>query len=143
MYRIDQLEDAIVSVVTTAGYDVRPMNRAPVESELSKEALEKPVVLVVFQKCERAETNFNTWKGSDFIFQLFIAARNLKSADAAERGDAASTGIYSILEGLRGTLGGNDLGLTIQPMAWLSEKAEIRTGRLSVYSQDWKITIYE
>ena len=37
MYRIDQIEDAIVSAVKSAGYDARPMNRNPVASELEKE----------------------------------------------------------------------------------------------------------
>jgi len=143
MYRIDELEDAIVSTAITAGYDAKPMNRRPLESELAKEAGEKPVVLVVFQECEKSATNFTIHKGTDFLFRFFVAARNISVPTAAERGDAVSTGIYAVLNGLRTTFNGNSLGLTAQPMVWLSEKAEVRSGRLSVYSQDWRISVYE
>lgn len=143
MYRIDELEDAIVSTAITAGYDAKPMNRRPLESEFAKEVGEKPLVLVVFEKCEKSATNFTMHKGTDFTFRFFVATRNMSGQTIAERGDVISTGIYAVLNGLRVTFDGSSLGLTAQPMVWLSEKAELRSGRLSVYSQDWKISVYE
>lgn len=143
MYRIDEIEDAIVNAAIAAGYSARPFNRAPVETEIEKEAAEKPSTLVVFERAEPARLRTSSIKGTVFHFQLFVTARNLRGATSAVRGDASSIGIYSVLDGIRSALEGSSLGLTAQPINWVSQKAYTRTSRYSVYLQTWSLTVFE
>ncbi len=143
MYRVDQLEDAIVAEIVSAGYDARAFSREPAAGEIAGEAAEKPVALVIFDRCEPADTNFASLKGTDFYFRLVVTARNLGGQSAAERGDAVFTGIYDVLNSLRAALNETTLGLAVQPMVFQSEKPLTRAQRLSTYAQEWKLTVYE
>jgi hypothetical protein len=146
MYRISAIEDAIVAAVKGAGYAARPYNRAPDEKDLAREAAETPAALVAFHRCEPAKTRtFGLCRGMDFHFHIFIAARNLRGISGANaaRGDALSAGIYQALDAVRGALAGNALGLAAQPMEFVSEEAISRAPQLSVYRQEWKLTVVE
>jgi predicted transcriptional regulator len=143
MYRIDQLEDAIVAAIVAAGYGAKPFSREPAADEISGEITEEPATLVIFDRTEPAKTGFASLKGIDFYFNLVVTLRNLGGQSAAERGDGPFAGIYEILDGLRAALQENSLGLNVQPMVWLSEKPLRRTQRQSAYSQEWKLTVYE
>lgn len=143
MYRIDQLEDAIVAAIVAAGYDAKVFSREPALDEISGEITEEPATLVIFDRTEPAKTGFASLKGIDFYFNLVVTLRNLGGQSAAERGDGSLAGIYEILDGLRAALQENSLGLKVQPMVWLSEKPLRRTQRQSAYSQEWKLSVYE
>lgn len=143
MYKIGELEDAIVTAIATGGYSASPFNRAPDLKELEKEMTEEPAVLVVYDSSERASLRTAAKRGIDFSFQLYVMARNLRGATSAARGDVSSVGIYDVLDALRSSLIGNSLGLLAQPMIWLSEKSFSRSVRHSVYLQSWKITVFE
>lgn len=146
MYRIDQLEDALSSAISATGTVVRPYNLGEDPKDLAREAAERPVALVAFQRCvPAAEATFARRRGLEFGFHLLVAARNLRASSAlpAARGDAASPGIYQTLDALRNALSESVLGLTIQPLAFVAEEAVVRRANLSVYRQEWKITVYE
>lgn len=143
MYRIDELEDAIVAAAIVAGYDAKALNDAPEEKLLEKETGTGPKVFVVFQSAKEAGARTTLRKGMDFYFRILVAARNLRGSSAAARGDVSSTGIYNVLDGLRTALGGNSLGLDAQPMEWISETAQRRAPNLSVYIQEWNITVFD
>ena len=143
MYRVDEIEDAIVATVKAAGIDAKVFSREPTAARITAETTEKPVTLVIFERCEPAGTNFASLKGTDFFFHLVVAARNLSGNAAAERGDGSTTGIYELLNGIRQALFESTLGLTVQPMLFQSEKPLARTQRLSTYTQEWKLTVYE
>lgn len=147
MYKINQLEDSIVAAIKASGIaSARPYNLMPDEKDLAREAAEKPAALVAFHRNELAKIkSFQHPNGMDFHFHIFVAARNLRGisgADAA-RGDQSSAGIYQTLDALRNALAGNTLGLLAQPMAFVAEEAVSRTPRLSVYRQEWKLSVIE
>jgi hypothetical protein len=146
MYKIHELEDALVAAIRAAGIAARPYNLAPEDKDLERETSERPVALVVFGGAEAATgRTFSHRSGMDFFFHVYAAARNLRgiAATQAVRGDAANPGIYHVLDGLRGALGGNAFGLLVQPMLFVSENAVSRTPRLNVYRQEWKLTVCE
>jgi len=143
MYRIEEMEDAIVAAIVEAGYDARTLNREPTAAELSGETNEKPVTLVIYDRTEPSEMNFASVKGTDFYFNLVVTARNLGGRSAAERGDGTTVGIYGLLNGLKSALTDSTLGLTAQPMVFISQKPLRRTQRQSAYAQEWKLTVYE
>jgi len=143
MYRIEELEDAIVTAIKNAGYDARSVSREPAAAELLSETGESPAALVIYDRAEPSEMNFASVKGTDFYFNVVVTARNLSGPNAAERGDGTTTGIYGLLNGLKGALTENSLGLNAQPMVFISEKPLLRTQRQSAYAQDWKLTVYE
>jgi hypothetical protein len=143
MYRIEELEDAIVAAIKEAGYDAKSVNREPTKAEISGETSESAAALVIYDRDEPAEMNFASVKGTDFFFNLVVTARNLSGQSAAERGDATTTGIYGMLNGLKSLLTENSLGLSAQPMVFISEKPLLRTQRISAYAQEWKLTVYE
>ncbi|MEE8483050.1 MAG: phage protein Gp37 [Nitrospinota bacterium] len=143
MYKIDELEDAIVSVLTAAGYDAAAFDDEPDYEKYAGLAKESPIVLVAFDGAEPAKPQTTLRKGIAFRFRLAVIARNLRGSYKAARGDATSSGIYAALDGLRSALVGNTLGLNAQPMVWLSENAQSRDPRLNVYRQSWSITVFE
>ena len=143
MYQIEELEDAIVAAIKEGGYDAKSVSREPTEAELSNETGESAVALVIYDRDEPAEMNFASVKGTDFYFHLVVTARNLSGAGAAERGDATALGIYGLLNRLKLLLAENSLGLSAQPMVFISEKPLLRTQRISAYAQEWKLTVYE
>jgi len=143
MYRIEELEDAIVTAIKDAGYDARSVSREPTAAEISGETGEEPAALVIYGRAEPSEMNFASLKGTDFYFNVVVTARNLSGGSAAERGDGTTPGIYGLLNGLKGALTGNSLGLAAQPMVFISEKPLLRTQRQSAYAQEWKLTVYE
>lgn len=143
MYRVDEIEDAIVATVKAAGIDAKAFSREATEARIAAQTTENPVALVIFDRCEPTGINFASLKGTDFFFRLVVAARNLGDHGAAERGDGSTTGIYELLGGIRQALFESTLGLTVQPMLFQSEKPLTRTQRLSTYAQEWKLTVYE
>ncbi len=145
MYRIDQLEDALVSAIITAGFTAKPYTNEPDAKFISTETGETPLALVTYHHCEVAKTaTFQLRNGVDFHFHLYVAARNLRSlsASAATRGTGGN-GLYAALDGLRALLAGNRLGLTAQPLLFISETPIHRSAGLSAYRQEWKITVME
>lgn len=143
MYRIEEMEVAIVTAIKDAGYDARSVTREPTAAEISGETGEKPAALVIYDRAEPAEMNFASVKGTDFYFDIVVTARNLSGRGAAERGDGTTGGIYELLNGLKSALTGSSLGLTVQPMVFISEKPLRRTQRQSAYAQEWRLTVYE
>lgn len=143
MYQIYELEDVLVSALENASLKARSFNGEPDEEEFSREVITSPLVLVVFNRSERAGIMSASLKGTEFYFHLYVAARNLRSSSSAARGDFGTAGIYEVLETVRQTLSGSTLGLNIQPTQWVSEKPHIRSRRLSVYIQEWKLEAFE
>lgn len=143
MYKVDELEDAIAAAIVSAGYDAKAVSREPSAAQLSVETSEQPLTFVIFERTEPADMNFAAVKGTDFYFTLVVTARNLSGQSAAERGDGSHAGIYELLSGLKAALTENSLGLTAQPMVFISEKPLQRTQRQSAYAQEWKLTVYE
>lgn len=143
MYRIDEIEDALVSAITTAGFAATPYTNEPDAKFLSQEVGETPLVLVTYHHCEAAKSvTFNLRNGVDFYFRLFVVARNLRalSKSAATRG-TGTNGLYAALDSLRSLLSENSLGFTAQPMAFISEIPSHRSAGLSAYQQEWKLTV--
>lgn len=146
MYRIDQIEDALVGALAAAGYRAKPYTLEPDMKDLARETGETPVALVSYHHCGAAKTaTFQLRRGLDFHFHIYVAARNLRSrsASAAMRGDAASAGLYAALDAFRALLENNSLGLTAQPMLFMAETPIHRSAGLSAYRQEWKITVME
>lgn len=143
MYRIEELEAAIVTAIKDARYEAKSVSREPTEAELSKETFEGAAAFVIYDRDEPSDMNFASVKGTDFYFSIVVTGRNLSGQGAAERGDATVTGIYEMLNGLKSLLNENSLGLNAQPMVFISEKPLLRTQRLSAYAQEWKLTVYE
>ncbi len=146
MYRIDELEDALVNAITAAGYRAKPYTLEPGPNDLARETGETPAALVSYHRCGAAKTApFQLRRGLEFHFHLFVVARNLRSlsASAATRGDAAGAGLYAALDGLRALLAGNRLGLAAQPLQFIAETPVARSANLSAYRQEWQWTVIE
>ena len=146
MYRIDELEDALVNALTAAGFAAKPYTLEPGGKDLARETGEKPAALVSYHRCGAAKTaTFQLRRGLDFHFHIYVVARNLRSltASAATRGDAAGAGVYAALDGLRALLAGNRLGLAAQPLLFIEETPVARSANLSAYRQEWQITVME
>ena len=146
MYRIDELEDALVSALAAAGCRAKPYALEPTLNDLARETGERPAVLVSYHRCGAAKTaTFQLRRGLDFHFHLHVVARNLRSlsASAATRGDAAGAGLYATLDSLRALLAGNRLGLAAQPLQFIAETPITRSANLSAYRQEWQLTVME
>lgn len=146
MYRLDELEDALVNALTTAGYRAKPYTLEPGAADLARETGEKPAALVSYHRCGAAKiATFQLRRGLDFHFHVYVVARNLRSlsASAATRGDAAGAGLYAALDGMRALLAGNQLGLAAQPLLFIAETPIARSATLSAYRQEWQLTIIE
>lgn len=146
MYRIHDIEDALVTALKNAGIAARPYHLSAEGQNLEREAGGTPVALVAYAGAEAAKVRtFASRAGMDYTFHVYASARNLRdiSATGAARGDVASSGIYGLLAAVRTALGGNRLGLLIQPLRLAAETALVKTPRLSVYRQDWRITVVE
>ncbi len=146
MYRINELEDALVGALAAAGYRAKPYTLEPALNDLAREIGERPAALVSYHRCGAAKTaTFQLRRGLEFQFHLYVVARNLRSlsASAATRGDAAGAGLYAALDGLRALLAGNRLGLAAQPLQFIAETPIARAASLSAYRQEWQLTIFE
>ncbi len=143
MYSIGQIEDAIVAALSSASLNAKAFHGELGEDAYLKEVAKPPLVLVSFERTVDSKKRTVSLRGSEFYFNIYIIARNLRSRSSAAKGDAGTAGIFNAMETVRQTLSGSTIGLNIQPMERVSEKPYAKNARQSVYRQEWKIETFE
>jgi len=142
MYTVVELEDAIKTTLEAGGLDARIFHGDP-QKGFPGEKLSSPVVFVLFEKSEESSFMSVQISGTTFSFKLFPAVKNLRSKTSAGRGDISSTGVYDLMQSIRTVLVGSTLGLSIQPLRFVSGKIDAMPGGLTVGEQVWLLEVFE
>jgi phage gp37-like protein len=105
--------------------------------DLQHQARRLPAVLVRWQRARGEEV---AMRSSDLIldFVVLVAVRPLRGeAEACTQ----EGGIYQILEGVRGALWHQDLGLAITPFSLEKEEPWLTTPELAVYGAEYRTSL--
>ena len=142
MYTIVELEDAMKTTLEAGGLEARIFHGDP-QKGFPGEKLSSPVVFIMFEKSEESSFKSVQISGTTFSFRLFSTVKNLRSKTSAGRGDISTTGVYELMQSIRTVLDWSTLGLNIQPLRFVSGKADAMPGGLTVGEQRWLLEVFE
>lgn len=137
MYRIDEIEDAIIARLqdqlsylrTCASLGEIPSDDADLEALVARGA----AVYVVHTSGEYDHSASGT-QDVTMEFELLCMTRNLRGEDKARRGQGTEKGAYTLLNDVRAALTEQACGLTIDPLLPSSHALVGMTASLAAYA---------
>ncbi len=145
MNTVAQVEDAIVQAISQSQMSsyLKTLRTYQGDFEKAVEGLivKFPCVLVVFTESRYDKSTHPVYVYDvSMEFTFLLADANLRGEEERRRGDAQNPGLYRMLDDLREVLAGKTLGLKIDPIEIVSERALLVTHRFSVYEATYRIS---
>ena len=141
MYTITEIEDAIIETLKASAMgsyckkiDSYQIEGGDLEDQIRIFAMQLPCALVIDSSGDFVH-HPNKQQDKEMIFSILVCAQSMRGGGESRRG---TVGTYKMLDDLRSTLTGQRVGLTIDPLMPVNEKAEVNTKMFSAYSMDFR-----
>jgi len=141
MYTITEIEDAIIETLKASAMgsyckkiDSYQIEGGDLEDQIRIFAMQLPCALVIYSSGDFVH-HPNKQQDKEMIFSILVCAQSMRGGGESRRG---TVGTYKMLDDLRSTLTGQRVGLTIDPLMPVNEKAEVNTKMFSAYSMDFR-----